>query len=287
MEKVVVVIPIHDENPSYLDLICFEQCFKILGSHPIKVLSPKGLKLDAYKKIIPVFETVFIHPIWQSSYVFYNRLKASKIFYHLFKSYEFILVHELDAFVFRDELLSWCEKGYDYIGAPLFEGYIETEFKSEIKWVGNGGLSLRKVSTHLKVLNSFAYLIPPQVRWRERMDEKPKGLKLISTFAGFLLDISIRNNTFWVFNNARINEDQFWCLHVAKNFKWYKVAPVGEAIAFSFEMQPIRLFKLNQNRLPFGCHKWWKYGFDFWAPHIQKFDYDILKPSEGVNNETL
>ncbi len=58
MEKVVVGIPIHDENPSYLDLICFEQCFKNLGKPPIKVLCSKGLKLDAYKKVIPVFETV-------------------------------------------------------------------------------------------------------------------------------------------------------------------------------------------------------------------------------------
>ena len=137
MEKVVVVIPIHEETSSYLDLISFKQCFKILGNHPIKIVAPKGLKLDTYKKIIPVFETVFIPPKWLSSYTYYNRLKVSMYFYRLFKNYEYILTYELDAFVFKDELLLLCDKGYDYIGAPLFEGYEETEFKSEIKLVGN------------------------------------------------------------------------------------------------------------------------------------------------------
>lgn len=140
--------------------------------------------------------------------------------------------------------------------------------------MGNSGFSLRKVSTHLKLLNSFSFITPPGLRWwQERMAEKRKGLKLIRSLAGFLLDISIRNNTFWVFNSARINEDQFWCLHVAKSFSWYKVAPVEEAVKFSFEMQPRRLFELNSRNLPFGCHKWWKFGFDFWLPHIQKFGY--------------
>ncbi len=284
MEKVAVVITIHVENPSYLDLICFEQCFKILGRHPIKIVAPKGLNLDAYKRIIPDFETVFIPRIWQSNYVYYNRLQVSKYFYNLFRDYEYILTYELDVFVFRDELHLWCNKGYDYIGAPMFAGYEETEYKSEIDWVGNGGLSLRKVSTHLKVLNSFSYIVSPKVRWRERMAEKPKGLKSITTLASFLLDISVRNNSFWVFNNFSGNEDQFWCLYVAKNFKWYKIAPVKEAIAFSFEMQPRRLFELNNHKLPFGCHKWWKFGFDFWAHHIEKFGYKILKRGNSVSS---
>ena len=29
-----------------------------------------------------------------------------------------MLIYQLDAYVFKDELLNWANKGYDYIGAP-------------------------------------------------------------------------------------------------------------------------------------------------------------------------
>jgi len=55
------------------------------------------------------------------------------------------------------------------------------------------------------------------------MAEKPKGLKLITSLAGFLLDVSVWNNSFWLFNNFSGNEDQFWFLYAGKNFNWYKL----------------------------------------------------------------
>lgn len=30
------------------------------------------------------------------------------------------MIYQLDAWVFNDELSSWCSLGYDYIGAPFF-----------------------------------------------------------------------------------------------------------------------------------------------------------------------
>jgi hypothetical protein len=101
--KVVVVIPIHSENPSNYELISFTQCFRILGNHPIVVIAPYGLSLRNYKKIIPDFKTHFIDPKWQSSKLNYNKLKLSNYFYSIFREYEFLLTYELDAFVFVEE----------------------------------------------------------------------------------------------------------------------------------------------------------------------------------------
>src|SRR5690606_31898493 len=90
--------------------------------------------------------------------------------YRRFVAYEYMLICQTDVFVFRDELLQWCEKDYDYIGAPwiaskqhlltkvLFQ--ITNFFKSRKKKkstahffkVGNGGFSLRKVQTMLKIV---------------------------------------------------------------------------------------------------------------------------------------
>lgn len=39
-------------------------------------------------------------------------------FYERFLAWDYILLCQTDAFVFRDELADWCARGYDYIGAP-------------------------------------------------------------------------------------------------------------------------------------------------------------------------
>ncbi len=38
-------------------------------------------------------------------------------FYKQFLNYEYILIYQLDAFVFKDEL-NYCSQGIDYVGAP-------------------------------------------------------------------------------------------------------------------------------------------------------------------------
>ena len=39
--------------------------------------------------------------------------------YSRFEKYEYMLIYQLDAFVFSDRLMEFVEAGYDYIGAPL------------------------------------------------------------------------------------------------------------------------------------------------------------------------
>lgn len=40
-------------------------------------------------------------------------------FYDRFAAYEYVLIYQLDAFVFADRLAEFCQMGYDYIGAPV------------------------------------------------------------------------------------------------------------------------------------------------------------------------
>ena len=97
----------------------------------------------------------------------------------------------------------------------------------------------------------------------------------MKNLGGMLLDHTVRNNTHWLLNNYRGYEDQFWGISVPKKFAWFRVPSFEEAAAFAFEMQPRRLFDLNHEVLPFGCHAWWKYDLDFWKPHIEKFGYKL------------
>jgi hypothetical protein len=69
-------------------------------------------------------------------------------FYEVFRQYEYMLIYQLDCWVFRDELEMWCDKGYDYIGAPFFVKW----FVDRGIYVGNGGFSLRKISNIIEYL---------------------------------------------------------------------------------------------------------------------------------------
>jgi len=269
MKKVCVVIPIHSAIPSAYELISFKQCFNILNRYTIKVVAPQGLNLDIYKKVNPEIKIIYIDPIWQSNLLSYNKLKVSRFFYRLFKDYEFLLTYELDAFVFADNLEYWCAQDYDYIGAPWFEGWGLTENDVKLIGVGNSGFSLRKVSTIAHLLRSIYYKSPA--------DYKNGTFNLLKAYLHtpyYWFRNQLREN-YTIQNKCVLYEDRFFGELAPRYSKTYRLAPIKEALKFSFEVKPELLFEMNQHTLPMGCHAWWRYNLDFWKPYIEKFGYKL------------
>jgi hypothetical protein len=81
-----------------------------------------------------------------------SRLLMQPDFYEAFLDYEYVLLYHFDALVFCDQLLEWCARDFDYIGAPWVHS------PQHPNWgffgAGNGGFSLRKVRSFLAVLES-------------------------------------------------------------------------------------------------------------------------------------
>lgn len=144
MKKCAVVIPNYKTQFSYNEEISFSQCISVLGKYDIFFVSPYGIENKHYSEVKGV--------VYYSKKFFENRDEYSyfmlkKTLYEDFIEYEYILIYQLDAFVFRDELLYFCNLGYDYIGAPWpYGACMHTVDKSKIVYVGNGGFSLRRVS---------------------------------------------------------------------------------------------------------------------------------------------
>jgi hypothetical protein len=229
MIEVAVVIPLYKAKPSESELLSFQQCLTILGEYPILLIVPFGFNSQVYDQIAgKKLAYVYFDKKYFTSTKGYSKLLLSKSFYKRFLSYAYILIYQLDAWVFRNELLSWCRLDYDYIGAPWLEAPPITSGKKPIlnlssyleNRVGNGGFSLRKVASH--------------IRW--------------SPWVSFL------------FKFIPKNEDVLWTLFVP-----FKKPSCIEALAFAFEMDPKKSFELNGNKLPFGCHAWEKYDPDFWS----------------------
>ena len=279
----VILITIDKEKPEIYEEISLQQCFKVLGRYPIQLICPKELNIAYYQKLIPQASFDFIDGSWLSSYMNLNLLKVMPFLYKRYRQYDYILFHDLNSFVLKDELIEWCEKGYSYIGSPWLEGGEFAQPNSLFTGVGNGGFSLRKVADHLKAINSFSYIERPIELWQRFKDASP--IRKPYAFFDIIERLTIRNNTHRWFNDwIGIRDDNmfwlrqeetFWGIVINRNFKWFSVPQPMEALSFSFEVQPQYLYELNDRQLPFGCHGWWKYGFEFWQPLIRDFGYDV------------
>ena len=265
---VVILVMVHKPDMNQNEELSLRQCVSTLDAHDIVVVCPLGMDVSSYRKVSERIDFCHIDPRWLATYKAFNRLKISPLLYWKFRRYDYILFYELDAFVFRDELDRWCEAAYDYIGAPWFQGFDKYSYDSPFLGVGNGGFSLRRISTALRVLRSFSYIRKPRGLFHGKISEQQAHMLRFDDPLAFVRNLVVGNNTFYFLNDFSGNEDIFWGLMAPRNFSWFKVAPVDEAKKFSFETNPRKLFELNGNQLPFGCHAWQRYDREFWGPHI-------------------
>lgn len=274
LKKVCVVIPIHRNIPTKEEKISIKRCFDILGHYDIFFLCPEKMEINEYTKLTgeKSYHIKYIDSYWQSSLKCYNKMKVASVFYRLFEDYQYMLTYEPDAYVFKDELSFWCEKGFDYIGAPFFNQHnkIEKVPGKQITGVGNSGFSLRNIQKCIQVLTDFE----KYKRIAGFFDKIRAGF----IFRGFFLFDTILPDRFLFkirmvrayLKKEYTHEDVFWAIFVPRLFPSYKVADSENALAFSFDANPSICFEMNGNKIPFGCHAWAKYDPNFWSPYIIK-----------------
>lgn len=146
MKNVAIIIPSYKKKLARNETISLCQCRKVLGNYDRYFLVPEDMKADYITDEI----IVRIDGKHLSSRKQYSDYMLSENFYSLFSSYQYILIYQLDAFVFEDRLEYFCKLDYDYIGAEWLYGLeCHTEHNNLWYW-GNGGFSLRKVSAFSK-----------------------------------------------------------------------------------------------------------------------------------------
>jgi hypothetical protein len=271
-DRVAVLIFAHQKELDDFEKINFAQCCKVLNNHPIFLVCPDYLDTSQFKAIARNFEITRVPPQYLASLQAYNRFKISRYLYDRFAAFDFLLTYELDAFVFRDDLSSWCDKNYDFVGAPWFDGFVDANPNSNPLLGCNSGFSLRKTSSCQRVLRTLRMIEPFSTvfnRWKQNNYPSIRGLYR-------LIRLSVLSNLFHErFNAYNKNEDLFWSIAAAQRLGWFRVAEYEVARAFSFECLPERLYQEQNRQLPFGCHKWNAYNLAFWTPHIEAFGYKV------------
>lgn len=257
MEKVVVAIPLYKTGLSDYEMLSLKRSLHMLGSHPITIICPQGLDfapLQGLLNNIPHNILQFEDHYFKSASG-YNALMLSEVFYNSLSNYEYVLICQTDVFVFEDRLEYWCNKGYDYIGAPWIASKqtplkhllltLSNLFKKKKKTTahffrtGNGGFSLRRVATMQHIVSSQK-----------------------ENIAHLLQNPNIYSHQ---------NEDIYFSL-VAPLYTKMKIPDYVEAVDFAIDRKPDISLKLNHNKLPFACHRFYNKGVaNFWLPIINSY----------------
>jgi hypothetical protein len=268
-----IVIPVYREKLTADENISVRHLLQFLGKYDIYLVAPEGLAPP-----LPGFDVKRFSREFFRNTVTYSALLLSREFYEAFNDYSFILIYQLDALVFSDQLMQWCERSWHYIGAPWINS-AAADFVDEPA-VGNGGFSLRKVESFLRVINTDGFeaeleRYQPALKGDQYYQPAAQRLTISERFVGRITRLSGRELSAPPPDAKQdpyygINEDYFWSFKAVKYWSEFKIAPVEEALRFSFEVEPRRCYALNDFRLPFGCHAWNKYDRKFWKPFLLK-----------------
>lgn len=259
-KDIVVVVPVYKTSLSIEEKASLDQCVSLLSEYTLIFITPCQMNTVFLQSDYPMFRIEPFSDLYFSSIRGYNKLVLEYQFYERFKVYQYLLIYQLDAYVFRDELLFWALKGYDYIGAPWLP--IDPEKRNPLKFItsikhfiyqsignpryrkwkyyeyeiGNGGFSLRKIS---KMLDVTSY-------YRDKIEQ------LLADDAPFY------------------PEDVFLCLEVKHKKLRLKKPRFEEAMKFSMEVGCEWAYDYNNRQLPFGCHAWYHKDYSpFWRDIIK------------------
>lgn len=240
--SVVITIPIYRDFLSTTEKISLRQVKRILGNYPCVFVAPESLVFD-YEGLEDGIAVERFPDHYFTSITSYSQLLLNETYYARFAAYDYLLIYQLDAFVFADRLQEFCDLGYDYIGAPIAP--------SNPIWhaigarVGNGGLSLRKISAARQALK----------RW----EQLPKQRQQV--FQDVFLQVE---DLFWG-----------WC-GVQSDFD-FQCAPIAVALQFSVQEEVQRCYRrIEAGTLqPFGCHGWNESHVAFWQRKIAACGYDL------------
>ncbi|MDO8343838.1 MAG: DUF5672 family protein [Cellvibrio sp.] len=244
-----VIIPVYRSCMTPFEKVSLLRLRQLIHDD-VYLIAPNGLCLDEYLRLWPDLRCERFDPRYFASIASYNKLMLSPDLYLRFAAgYEWVLIHQLDAFLFHADLSRFCNSSYDYFGAPWIPGQLVHPVFSNPRLlklfgtrvtVGNGGLSLRRILPTVDLLTSKR---DGADRWSHNED-------------GFYAYWGIRSKSF-------------------------RSCPLEVAALFAFERDPEMLYRLNGQVLPLGCHGLPKYTQEFYTSIINPLLPDI----EGVDSE--
>jgi hypothetical protein len=263
--KAVIVIPFYKDKLTAFEQIALQQCFKVLGNHPIIAVKPTSLTLPAEAIAHPFLKAIDFADDYFKDVQSYNRLMLDAAFYKKFLNYKYLLIYQLDAFVFKDELDYWCSQKFDYIGAPWIKEINYSFFKS-IK---------RNIQYYIHTrFNIQENGLPSHKQFEYKVGNGGFSLRDTKKFHDLCLKYQDTITHYNSLDHHLYNEDIFWSIEVNRKRRNLKIPGYRKGLKFSIEFHPERALIFNHGQLPFGCHAW-DLNIDFWRPIFKEHGFVV------------
>lgn len=225
-KDVCTIIPIYKDNIN--NSLLYDEVESILNTiiklkyNDVYFLHHPSLNVSFYKRFTKYTNVHFITYDYKNRSEYSNMCLSYK-FYEMFNKYKYMLICQTDAYIFRNELLYWCNKGYDYIGAPAFFEQISPTYKGVF-----GDVNIKDIHTYPYVVLNGGF-----------------SLRNIKS----MYDFCYKNKN--KFEKETFNEDCVICWY---HWNELNMPPLEETIKFSAENQTYAFYPKYYDRLPFGCH---------------------------------
>jgi len=161
----VVVVPAYKTELDETEAKAMDQSLEHLAGFEVRLLTHPHLSLDWYESRWGKRPMIYMDASNFQSARTYSAMLLSHEFYEKLEGFEYHLICQTDAIIFKPELGFWLAQRYDYIGAPWPDGWemmfpsgktLDVQEALLVKsFVGNGGLSLRRNETMVRALDRF------------------------------------------------------------------------------------------------------------------------------------
>lgn len=141
------MIPVYKECLSVNEQASLTQAVRKFEKYDVFFIAPDGLMVDFKSKKKIYYQ--YFEKEWFQSVDSYSELMLRTEFYECFNNYLYVLIYQLDAFIFGNNIHDFIEMGFDYIGAPTLEGMYKPYRAEKVLYTQNGGFSLRKVNSFI------------------------------------------------------------------------------------------------------------------------------------------
>lgn len=261
-KKCIIGIPVYSSSLSDSEKLSLNQLCKIIGhTYEICLICPNNMDIKEYVNITynndVYLSFLFCNPEYFKSTETYSYLCETVDFYGCFSDYEYLLIYQLDGWIFTNFLEYYINLGVDYIGSPWKKGAFGFNQDS----VGNGGISLRRVQKFIEICDNLSsedfhkeYAEKEDLFFCKTLKDKIKlNLPSIENASNFSL-----TGAWHYFLNVYNNRHLPMCVHAwYKNYKiwknyipYYKVEYINKLINNQITSNNIdeynKILKLNK-----------------------------------------
>lgn len=228
-KRLIIIIPVYHNIPTTTECVSIRQFAKVYDwRYDVRLVCPEHFTVENIKTYTDLLNTDFNNVYVQYkkyddafflSSADYSRLLKTNEFYMDCVDYDYILIFQTDCWATNiNNIDAWMDRDFDYIGSPVFTN---KNHWHNCPCCGNGGLSLRKVSSFI----------------RYTMDRN-------------MVDHLDKNDVY------RKYEDVFFCEGVTRYL--YVDMPIWRECAnFAWDINTELLYKLSDGELPdIGIHAW-------------------------------